>query len=129
MNVLSGLTLNGGRALGDGAGDHARSVASFLTGAHPKKTDGKGIRNGQSVDQLAAEQIGKKTKLPSLELGMESSAPAGRCDSGYSCVYTSNLSWRTETTPVAKEIDPQAVCIFKSYIQVYIIQHSAQLIV
>jgi hypothetical protein len=109
INVLSGLSLNGGRALGDGPGDHARSVASFLTGAHPFKTNGANIKNGQSVDQAAAEKIGKHTKLPSLELGTESSAKAGNCDSGYSCVYTSNLSWRTETSPVAKETNPRKV--------------------
>lgn len=109
MTVLSGLTLNGARALGDGGGDHARSVAAFLTGAHPKKTSGADIQNGASVDQVAAEKIGNLTRLPSLELGMEASAQSGRCDSGYSCVYTSNMSWRTENSPVAKEVNPAAV--------------------
>lgn len=109
LNVLSGLTLDGARAHGDGPGDHARSVAAFLTGAHPKKTDGAGIFNGPSVDQVLAKHVGNETKLSSLEVGMEGSAPAGRCDSGYSCVYTSNISWRTATTPVAKEIDPGAL--------------------
>lgn len=109
INVLSGLTLNGARALGDGAGDHARSVASFLTGAHPKKTNGADISAGVSVDQLAASKIGSATRLASLELGTESSAQAGNCDSGYSCAYTSNLSWRTPTSPVGKEMDPVAV--------------------
>jgi len=109
MNVLSGLTLNGGRSLGDGPGDHARCVASYLTGAHPKKTSGKDIKNGASVDQVAADKVGRETRFPSLELGTERSAQAGRCDSGYSCVYTSNMSWRTPNTPMAKEIDPAAV--------------------
>lgn len=108
FNVLSGLTLNGARSLGDGGGDHARSVAAFLTGAHPRKTDGADIKNGVSIDQVAADKIGKLTRLPSLELGTESSAKAGRCDSGYSCVYTSNMSWRTDTSPVAKETNPAA---------------------
>ena len=75
--MLSGLTLNGARALGDGGGDHARSVAAFLTGAHPKKTDGADIHNGVSVDQVAAGKIGMQTKLPSLELGLERSAQGG----------------------------------------------------
>lgn len=109
MTVLSGLTLNGARALGDGGGDHARSVASFLTGAHPRKTDGADILNGPSVDQVAAAKLGQQTRLPSLELGTEASAPAGKCDSGYSCVYTSNMSWRTATSPVAKEVNPSLV--------------------
>ena len=109
MNVLSGLTLNGARSLGDGPGDHARSVAAFLTGAHPRKTDGKEIRNGISVDQAAAEKIGKLTRFPSLELGCEPSSQGGRCDSGYSCIYTSNMSWRSPTQPVSKEINPRSV--------------------
>ena len=109
MNVFSGLTLNGAFSHGDGGGDHARSVASFLTGAHPKKTNGNNIRNGKSVDQVAAERIGHLTRLKSLELGTEDSAQAGQCDSGYSCLYTSNISWRTERSPLSKEINPAAV--------------------
>ncbi len=109
MNLLTGLSLRGAKALGDGGGDHARSVAAFLTGAHPKKTHGTDIRNGISVDQLAAEKIGNLTRLKSLELGTEASSPGGRCDTGYSCLYTSNISWRTETSPLAKEINPAAV--------------------
>ncbi len=110
LNVLTGLTLDGARAHGDGPGDHARAVAAFLTGAHPHKTDGAGIRNGVSIDQLLAQSTtAGRARFPSLETGMEGSAPAGRCDSGYSCVYTSNLSWRTETTPVVKEVNPAAI--------------------
>ncbi len=109
INIYGGLTLNGARALGDGPGDHARSVAAFLTGAHPKKTGGAGIYNGPSVDQVLAQQVGDRTRLPSLEVGMERSAKAGKCDSGYSCVYSSNISWRTPTAPVAKEINPAAL--------------------
>jgi hypothetical protein len=109
MLVLSGLTLDGARAHGDGGGDHARSCAAFLTGAHPKKTYGADIRNGVSVDQFAAAKIGGATRFPSLELGMERGAQSGNCDSGYSCAYSANLSWRTETAPMAKEVDPAAV--------------------
>ncbi len=106
FNVLTGLTLDGAAAHGDGGGDHARSVAAFLTGAHPKKTNGADIQNGISVDQFAAAQIGTLTRFGSLELGLESSAQAGNCDSGYSCAYASNMSWRGPTNPMAKEIDP-----------------------
>ncbi|MEE2705863.1 MAG: DUF1552 domain-containing protein [Planctomycetota bacterium] len=107
--MFSGLTLNGGRSLGDGPGDHARCLASFLTGAHPHKTGGKDIRNGTSIDQLIAQAIGNQTRLPSLELGIEPSRQAGSCDSGYSCVYSSAMSWRNETSPIMKEINPRAV--------------------
>lgn len=109
MNIFGGLSLRGAKALGDGGGDHARSVAAFLTGAHPKKTHGTDIRNGISVDQVAADKIGRLTKLKSLELGTEGSSTGGRCDSGYSCLYTSNVSWRTDTSPLSKEINPATV--------------------
>ena len=109
ISVFSGLTLDGARAHEDGAGDHARSGASFLTGAHPKKTDGADIKNSVSVDQVAAQVIGSKTRFASLELGLEGSAQAGNCDSGYSCAYSSNLAWRNENSPLAKENDPSAV--------------------
>jgi hypothetical protein len=107
--VLSGLTLNPARALGDGGGDHARAMASFLTGRHPRKTDGANLRAGVSVDQLAAERVGHATRFRSLEIGCEGGKNAGECDHGYSCAYQSNLSWRNETTPVAKEINPRQV--------------------
>jgi hypothetical protein len=107
FNVITGLAQDNGRAKGDGPGDHARSAASFLTGAHPVKTSGADIRVGVSVDQVAASEIGHLTKLPSLELGIEGGRNAGNCDSGYSCAYSSNISWKTENTPVAKEINPR----------------------
>jgi len=109
VNVLTGLTLSKARANGDGPGDHARSSASFLTGHQARKTAGNDIRNGVSIDQLAAKEIGSRTRLPSLEMGCENGPSAGGCDSGYSCAYTSNISWRDETTPMAKLIDPASV--------------------
>ena len=107
--VLSQLAIDGGRAHGDGPGDHARSAGSYLTCAHPRKTGGADIHCGISVDQVISQAIGKKTHFPSLELGMEAGRSAGNCDSGYSCAYSSNISWRTPTTPVAKEVDPKAL--------------------
>lgn len=109
MNVLTGLAQHQAHALGDGGGDHARSLSVFLTGVHPVKTDGADIRVGTSVDQIAAQAIGHHTRFPSLELGVDPSAQAGNCDSGYSCAYSSNISWRTPTQPVAKEINPRLV--------------------
>ncbi|MCP4886767.1 MAG: DUF1552 domain-containing protein [Planctomycetaceae bacterium] len=109
FNVLTGLTLDGARAHGDGGGDHARSVAAFLTGSHPRKTNGADIQNGISVDQATAQFVGDTTRFASLELGLEASAQAGNCDSGYSCAYASNMSWRGPTNPMAKEINPALV--------------------
>jgi hypothetical protein len=105
--VLTGLTADKARANGDGGGDHARALASFLTGAQPRKTDGTDIRAGISVDQMAASRIGNKTRLPSLEIGTEHGAMAGNCDSGYSCVYSSTMSWRSATQPLPKEVNPK----------------------
>lgn len=107
--VFTGLTQDNARAHGDGGGDHARSAACFLTGCHPKKTDGAEIRAGVSVDQAAAREVGKHTRFASLELGCERGAQAGNCDSGYSCAYSSNIAWKTDSTPVAKEVDPRLV--------------------
>lgn len=107
--VLSGLTADKARPNGDGPGDHARALAAFLTGCQPKKTDGADIRVGISVDQFAAARVGQQTRFPSLELGCEQGAQSGNCDSGYSCAYSSSPSWKTETTPVAKEINPRLV--------------------
>jgi len=109
VTVLTGLAQENGFAKGDGAGDHARSSASLLTGAHPVKTSGANIRVGQSVDQTAAERVGHLTKLPSLEIGIEPGKDAGSCDSGYSCAYSNSISWRDATTPMAKEIKPRLV--------------------
>lgn len=109
ISVLTGLAQHNAFALGDGPGDHARSTAAWLTGVHPKKTAGADIRNGISVDQVAAQRIGSKTKFASLELGCERGAQAGDCDSGYSCAYSSSISWRSESTPVAKEVSPRLV--------------------
>lgn len=107
--IFNGLAQDNARAKGDGPGDHARSSAAFLTGAHPVKTGGVEIKVGQSVDQVAAEKVGKQTKLPSIELGTEGGRNAGQCDSGYSCAYSNNISWKTASTPMAKEINPRLV--------------------
>src|SRR5689334_4510548 len=106
--VLSGLAQVQGRALGDGAGDHARAGATFLTGVHPKKTE-VNIQAGVSADQIAAQELGKYTQLASLELGIESNQLAGGCDSGYSCAYTNTISWRSTTTPLPVENNPRAI--------------------
>lgn len=109
INVLTGLTQHNAFALGDGPGDHARSTATWLTGVHVKKTAGSDIRAGISVDQVAAMHLGKETRYGSLEIGCERGAQAGDCDSGYSCAYSSNISWRGESTPNAKEVNPRLV--------------------
>ena len=107
--VISGLAADKARAHGDGGGDHARAMASLLTGTHPLKTGGTDIRAGTSVDQIAAARIGEQTRLASLEIGCEGGSLAGDCDSGYACVYSSALSWKSPTQPLPKEINPRLV--------------------
>ncbi len=107
--VLSGLAHDKARPNGDGAGDHARSSATFLTAAQARKTDGADIRVGVSVDQVAAEQAGPETRLASLELGCDRSKLSGNCDSGYSCAYSFNISWKTPSTPLPPETNPRLV--------------------
>ena len=107
--VLSGLTHNTGRPLGDGDGDHARAAATYLTGVHPKKTDGTDIHAGISVDQIAAQNIGTSTKFASLELACEDGRLVGACDIGYSCAYSNSIAWRTPSTPLPPEINPRLV--------------------
>jgi hypothetical protein len=105
--VLTGLTQDKARPHGDGPGDHARAAACFLTGTQPLKTAEAGIRAGTSADQVAAAKVGRLTRFPSLELGIDAGQQSGNCDSGYSCAYSSNISWRNESTPMAKEINPR----------------------
>jgi hypothetical protein len=107
--VISGLAHDKARPNGDGPGDHARSASAFLTGAQPYKTDGANIKVGVSVDQVAAERVGGQTRFASLELGCEGGLNSGNCDSGYSCAYSHNISWKTESTPMSKEVDPREV--------------------
>lgn len=109
MTVLSGLAQANAAALGDGGGDHARAASTFLTGCHPRKTDGADIRAGISVDQIAAEKLSRETRFASLELGCNRGQTSGSCDSGYSCAYSYNISWKTESTPMPPEIDPRQV--------------------
>ena len=96
LQVLSGLTVDKARPNGDGPGDHARAMSAFLTGRQPRKTAGADIRVGVSVDQIAAAHLGKETRFPSLEIGCDRGLNAGNCDSGYSCAYSANLSWKSE---------------------------------
>jgi hypothetical protein len=109
VQVISGLAHDKARPNGDGAGDHARASATFLTGCQARKTSGADIKAGVSVDQLAAEKIGHLTRLPSLEMSCDKARTAGNCDSGYSCAYQFNISWKTESTPMPPEVDPRLV--------------------
>jgi hypothetical protein len=108
--VLSGLAHRQADSFGDGNGDHARGTATWLSGVHPKRTEGPGIQAGITVDQIAAKELGRFTRLPSLELALEAQERSlGSCDNGYACVYINTISWRTPTSPVPMEIHPRMV--------------------
>ena len=109
FSVVSGLSQMKAFANGDGPGDHARSAATWLTGVQARKTAGSDIQVGISVDQVAAQALGSRTKFGSLEIGCERGALAGNCDSGYSCAYSSAISWRAESTPNSKEVNPRVL--------------------
>jgi hypothetical protein len=107
--VPIGLSQKLAEAFGDGNGDHSRAGASYLSGVHPKHTEGADVRNGITVDQIAAQELGKETRLRSLEMAMEQVFLIGNCDNGYSCAYTNSISWRTPTDPNPMETNPRIV--------------------
>jgi hypothetical protein len=110
MIVVGGLTHHQADVLDDGAnGDHTRGTSSWLTGVHPKHTEGSDIRNGISADQIAAARWQAETTLPSLELAIDLSYLAGNCENGYSCAYMNTLSWSSATTPMPTENNPRIV--------------------
>ena len=89
---------------------HPKASTRFLTDVAPKYTRGTAdLHAGTSMDQIAAKELGRYTQLASLEVGLESSESAGTCSSGFSCAYTSTISWRTPTTPLPMEHDPRVV--------------------
>ncbi len=107
MLVLSGIANYPARP--DGPGDHASGTGAFITAAHPYKTEGTDIKNGISMDQVAAGHLKQFTRFPSLELGTDGGGATGNCDSGYSCAYARNISWSGPQTPVPKETNPSLV--------------------
>ncbi len=107
--IVSGLANKAAESQGDGGGDHARSGPSFLSGVHPKRTEGEDVRAGITADQIAAQHISQDTPLPSLELGTEDTGLVGVCDVGYSCAYMNSIAWRSPSLPLPMEINPRVV--------------------
>ena len=107
LQIIAGLDHENATPGPDGPGDHARAGATYLTGMRARKTAGKDIHVGISVDQVAAQAVGHLTRFPSLELSCDEIRNSGSCDSGYACAYQYNLSWSSPTTPVTPEPNPQ----------------------
>ena len=109
MTVVSGLSNNGLVSPNEGGGVHTRAHGGWLSGVLPKRTEGADIEAGKTVDQFAADVLGKNTSLRSLELTTDSNFTVGNCENGYSCTYQNSTSWRSPTTPLYHERDPRAV--------------------
>lgn len=109
FQIITKLAHDAANNWGDGPGDHARAGATFLTGCHAWKTLGARLHLGISVDQIAARQVGHLTRLDSLQLGVEGARMYGSCDTGYPCAYQYNISWASETLPLAPEPNPRVV--------------------
>jgi hypothetical protein len=106
--VVTGLYSDQAEALGDGGGDHSRASGTYLTGVHVKRSDTV-VEAGISMDQIAAKEFERETQLSSLQLTVDDASLVGACDVGYSCAYSSTLSWLTPTLPLMAENNPRVV--------------------
>src|SRR5271169_5779384 len=108
VTVITGLSSDPAEPLGDGGGDHSRACGSYLTGVHVKKSDSNG-ENAVSMDQIAAKAFERDTQLSSLQMTADENSLLGSCDLGYSCAYSSTLSWLTPTLPLMAENNPRVL--------------------
>ena len=106
--VITGLASDEAEAICDGGGDHSRASGTYLTGVHVRKSDSV-VRNGISMDQIAAKAFERYTQLSSLQLTVDDNSMVGSCDTGYSCAYSSTLSWLTPTLPLMAENNPRVI--------------------
>ncbi len=106
--VVTGLSMDQAEALGDGGGDHSRACGGYLNGVHVRKSDTV-VEAGMSMDQIAAKAFERETQLSSLQLQMDENSIIGSCDVGYSCAYSSTISWLTPTLPLMTENNPRVV--------------------
>jgi hypothetical protein len=108
LTVVTGLFMDQAEALGDGGGDHSRACGGYLSGVHVRKSDTV-VEAGISMDQIAAKAFERETQLSSLQLQMDENSLIGSCDVGYSCAYSSTISWLTPTLPLMTENNPRVV--------------------
>ncbi|HWF07746.1 MAG TPA: DUF1552 domain-containing protein [Bryobacteraceae bacterium] len=106
--VVTGLFSDQAEALGDGGGDHSRACGSYLTGVHVKKSD-TNVENAVSMDQIVAKAFENETQLSSLQMTADENSLLGSCDLGYSCAYSSTISWLTPTLPLMAENNPRVL--------------------
>jgi hypothetical protein len=89
-------------------GAHAKATTRFLTDISPPTSE-TWLDAGISVDQILAQETGKRTQLASLELAIENGETAGACDVGFACAYTNTISWKSANTPLFAQNNPRAV--------------------
>src|SRR4029077_4607443 len=106
--VITGLFSDQAEPLGDGGGDHSRACGTYLTGVHIKKSDSL-LENAISMDQIAAKSFENETQLSSLQMTADENSLLGSCDLGYSCAYSSTVSWLTPTLPLMAENNPRVL--------------------
>jgi hypothetical protein len=106
--VITGLASDQAEALGDGGGDHSRACGTYLTGVHVKKSDSI-VENAISMDQIVAKNFERETQLSSLQMTSDENSLLGSCDLGYSCAYSSTVSWLTPTLPLMAENNPRVL--------------------
>ena len=110
VTVVTNLEMRNAQGNGrDGNGEHTRANATFLSAARPKMTVRSDVRLATTVDQIAARELSRDTRLPSLELALDSNFLVGNCDDGYNCVYVNTISWSSPTTPLPAETNPRRV--------------------
>ena len=106
--VVTGLFSDQAEANGDGGGDHSRACGSYLTGVHVRKSDSQ-LENAVSMDQIVAKSFENETQISSLQMTVDDNSLLGSCDLGYSCAYSSTLSWLTPTLPLMAENNPRVL--------------------
>src|SRR5689334_12443871 len=88
---------------------HALSPGTWLSCTRPAIS--QEAHGGTTIDQIAAQQIGQDTPLPSLEVATDVRGGGGFCDRDYGCSYAGTISFRTPTTPLPMETDPRKLFI------------------
>lgn len=111
VTIVSGTEARQAEAFtpSEGGADHFRSSAVFLTATHPKQTAGPDVYNGVSIDQLYAQQCGRETRVPSIQLSIENFGMSPSCGFDYSCLYSETISWSSPTTPLPMAVNPRVV--------------------
>src|SRR5689334_9195074 len=107
--VFTGLDNFPATDQGDSGGQHPRAAPAFMSGVHPKQTEGADVRAGTTIDQLIAAQICGDSILGSLEVAVDRNDVVGACDHGYACAYMNSMSWKNATMPLPAETNPRLV--------------------